>query len=102
MARMDAVGIKRAVFAGYDWGGRAACVAAAPGPLVLSTLHTVDAGQSINRILGLFSLGEEQQLRLRLADTLRYFVSQRLAPKVDGGRQLLVGPQSGEHISWSC
>jgi twitching motility protein PilT len=56
---------------------------------VLSTLHTVDAGQSINRILGLFSLGEEQQLRIRLADTLRYIVSQRLAPKVGGGRQFL-------------
>jgi len=56
---------------------------------VLSTLHTVDAGQAINRILGLFSLGEEQQLRIRLSDTLRYIISQRLAPKVGGGRQLL-------------
>ncbi|HEV3409578.1 MAG TPA: twitching motility protein, partial [Chthoniobacterales bacterium] len=51
--------------------------------------HTVDAGQSINRILGLFSLGEEQQLRIRLSDTIRYIVSQRLAPRVGGGRQLL-------------
>ena len=66
-----------------------ALMAAETGHLVLSTLHTVDAGQSINRILGLFSLGEEQQLRIRLADSLRYIVSQRLAPKVDGGRQLL-------------
>ena len=66
-----------------------ALMAAETGHLVLSTLHTVDAGQSINRILGLFSLGEEQQLRLRLSDTLRYIVSQRLAPKVGGGRQLL-------------
>ncbi|MDQ6833260.1 MAG: type IV pilus twitching motility protein PilT, partial [Chloroflexota bacterium] len=66
-----------------------ALMAAETGHLVLSTLHTVDAGQSINRILGLFSLGEEQQLRLRLADSLRYIVSQRLAPKVGGGRQLL-------------
>ena len=66
-----------------------ALMAAETGHLVLSTLHTVDAGQSINRILGLFSLGEEQQLRIRLADTLRYIVSQRLAPKVGGGRQLL-------------
>ena len=66
-----------------------ALMAAETGHLVLSTLHTVDAGQSINRILGLFSLGEEQQLRIRLADTLRYVVSQRLAPKVGGGRQLL-------------
>jgi twitching motility protein PilT len=66
-----------------------ALMAAETGHLVLSTLHTVDAGQSINRILGLFSLGEEKQLRLRLADTLRYVVSQRLAPKVGGARQLL-------------
>jgi twitching motility protein PilT len=66
-----------------------ALMAAETGHLVLSTLHTVDAGQSINRILGLFSLGEEQQLRIRLADSLRYVVSQRLAPKVGGGRQLL-------------
>src|SRR5438128_7995046 len=66
-----------------------ALMAAETGHLVLSTLHTVDAGQSINRILGLFSLGEEQQLRIRLADTLRYIVSQRLAPKIGGGRQLL-------------
>src|SRR5437868_4746607 len=66
-----------------------ALTAAETGHLVLSTLHTVDAGQSINRILGLFSIGEEQQLRLRLADMLRYVISQRLAPKIGGGRQLL-------------
>ena len=66
-----------------------ALMAAETGHLVLSTLHTVDAGQAINRILGLFSLGEEQQLRIRLADTLRYIVSQRLAPKIGGGRHLL-------------
>ncbi len=66
-----------------------ALMAAETGHLVLSTLHTVDAGQSINRILGLFSLGEEQQLRIRLSDSLRYIVSQRLAPKMGGGRQLL-------------
>ncbi len=66
-----------------------ALMAAETGHLVLSTLHTVDAGQSINRILGMFSLGEEQQLRLRLADSLRYIVSQRLAPRVAGGRLLL-------------
>jgi twitching motility protein PilT len=67
-----------------------ALTAAETGHLVLATLHTVDAGQSINRILGLFSLGEEKQLRIRLADTLRYVISQRLAPKVGGGRQLLM------------
>ena len=66
-----------------------ALMAAETGHLVLSTIHTVDAGQSINRILGLFSLGEEQQLRVRLADTLRYVVSQRLVSKVGGGRLLV-------------
>src|SRR5216110_321267 len=68
-----------------------AMMASETGHLVLSTLHTVDAGQSINRILGMFTLGEEQQLRVRLAEVLRYVVSQRLAPKkAGGGRQLLM------------
>jgi twitching motility protein PilT len=66
-----------------------ALTAAETGHLVLSTLHTIDAGQSINRILGMFELAEETQLRLRLADTIRYVISQRLAPKVGGGRLLL-------------
>ncbi|MBA3607772.1 MAG: PilT/PilU family type 4a pilus ATPase [Chthoniobacterales bacterium] len=59
------------------------------GHLVLSTLHTINAGQSINRILGLFTTDEEKQIRERLADTLRYVVSQRLVNKVDGGRLLV-------------
>src|SRR5437016_4646560 len=67
-----------------------ALMASETGHLVLSTLHTVDAGQSINRILGMFTLGEEKQLRVRLSDVLRYVVSQRLAPKASGGRQLLM------------
>lgn len=67
-----------------------AITAAETGHLVMSTLHTIDAGQTINRILGLFELEEEKQLRLRLADTLRYVVSQRLAPKAEGGRQLVM------------
>src|SRR5205814_6037031 len=62
-----------------------ALTAAETGHLVLSTLHTVDAGQSINRILGLFSIGEEQQLRLRLSDMLRYVISQRLASQFSSG-----------------
>ncbi|MEO8043966.1 MAG: PilT/PilU family type 4a pilus ATPase [Spartobacteria bacterium] len=59
------------------------------GHLVLSTLHTINAGQSINRILGLFTNDEEKQIRERLADTLRYVVSQRLVNKIDGGRLLV-------------
>jgi twitching motility protein PilT len=60
--------------------------AAETGHLVLTTLHTVDAGQTINRILGMFSTEEEKQIRIRLADTVRWIVSQRLLPKVGGGR----------------
>jgi twitching motility protein PilT len=60
--------------------------AAETGHLVLSTLHTVDAGQTVNRILGMFTNEEEKQVRIRLADTLRWVVSQRLLPKIGGGR----------------
>jgi twitching motility protein PilT len=60
--------------------------AAETGHLVMSTLHTVDAGQTVNRILGMFSTEEENQIRIRLADTLRWIVCQRLLPKEGGGR----------------
>ena len=60
--------------------------AADTGHLVFSTLHTVNAGQAINRILGMFSIEEERQIRSRLADTIRWIVAQRLLPKVGGGR----------------
>ncbi|MEI6610726.1 MAG: PilT/PilU family type 4a pilus ATPase [Deltaproteobacteria bacterium] len=60
--------------------------AAETGHLVLSTLHTIDAGQTINRILGMFSVDEENQIRTRLADSLRWIICQRLLPKVGGGR----------------
>src|ERR1700688_5238090 len=66
-----------------------ALTAAETGHLVLSTIHTINAGQSVNRILGMFDLAEETQLRLRLSETLRYVVSQRLAPRVNGGRIML-------------
>jgi twitching motility protein PilT len=64
--------------------------AAETGHLVMSTLHTVDAGQTINRIVGMFSQEEEQQIRIRLADTVRYIICQRLLPKVGGGRVALL------------
>ena len=64
--------------------------AAETGHLVLSTLHTIDAGQTINRILGMFDPEEQEQIRIRLADTLRWVVSQRLVPKIGGGRFPLV------------
>ena len=59
------------------------------GHIVYSTLHTINAGQTINRILGMFSREEEQQLRQRLAETIRYVVSQRLVSKIGGGRLLV-------------
>jgi twitching motility protein PilT len=64
--------------------------AAETGHLVMSTLHTVDAGQTINRILGMFEPEEQDQIRPRLADSLRWIVSQRLAPKHGGGRFALL------------
>jgi twitching motility protein PilT len=64
--------------------------AAETGHLVLSTLHTVNAGETINRILGMFEAEEQEQLRTRLSDSLRWVVSQRLAPKIGGGRQALL------------
>lgn len=60
--------------------------AAETGHLVLSTLHTIDAGQTINRILGMFEQEEQPQIRNRLADTVRWIVGQRLLPKIGGGR----------------
>jgi twitching motility protein PilT len=64
--------------------------AAETGHLVLSTLHTINAGETINRILGMFSPDEQDQIRVRLADSLRWIVSQRLVPKIGGGRYPLV------------
>ena len=60
--------------------------AAETGHLVLTTLHTVDAGHTINRILGMFNIDEENQVRIRLAETIRWIVCQRLLPKEGGGR----------------
>jgi twitching motility protein PilT len=64
--------------------------AAETGHLVLSTLHTVNAGETVNRVLGMFEAEEQDQIRVRLADSLRWIVSQRLAPKAGGGRFALL------------
>ena len=60
--------------------------AAETGHLVFSTMHTVGAGNTINRIVGFFTIEEERQIRMRLADTVRWIVGQRLVPRKDGGR----------------
>jgi twitching motility protein PilT len=66
-----------------------ALTAAETGHVVYSTLHTISAAQTINRILGMFETEEEKQVRDRLAETLRYVISQRLVPKASGGRLLV-------------
>jgi twitching motility protein PilT len=63
-----------------------ALTAAETGHLVLTTLHTIDATQTLNRILGFFDQEEEKQIRIRLSGALRWVVSQRLLPRVDQGR----------------
>ncbi len=60
--------------------------AAETGHLVLGTLHTSDAGQTINRIIGMFDLAEERLIRTRLSETLKFVISQRLLRKISGGR----------------
>jgi twitching motility protein PilT len=56
------------------------------GHLVLSTLHTIDASKTIDRIVGVFPKNEERQIRTRFAQSFRWVVSQRLVPKLGGGR----------------
>jgi twitching motility protein PilT len=57
--------------------------AAETGHLVLSTLHTIDASKTIDRIIGLYPKNEEQVIRTRLSQTFRYIISQRLIPRAD-------------------
>ncbi len=78
--------------------------AAETGHLVLSTLHTIDASKTIDRIIGLYPKNEERIIRTRLAQTFRYIVSQRLIPRADGkGRVAAVeilksNPRTREYI----
>ncbi|HEV7398195.1 MAG TPA: PilT/PilU family type 4a pilus ATPase [Pyrinomonadaceae bacterium] len=58
--------------------------AAETGHLVLSTLHTIDASKTVDRIIGLYPKSEEPVIRTRLAQTFRYIVSQRLIPRAEG------------------
>src|SRR5207248_8689223 len=63
-----------------------ALTAAETGHLVLSTLHTIDASKTVERIVGVFPPSDQQAIRQRLANCFRFFVSQRLIPKKAGGR----------------
>ncbi|MCA1618193.1 MAG: PilT/PilU family type 4a pilus ATPase [Acidobacteria bacterium] len=57
--------------------------AAETGHLVLSTLHTIDAAKTVDRIIGVFPKNEEQSVRTRLSQSFRFIVSQRLLPRAD-------------------
>jgi len=58
--------------------------AAETGHLVFSTLHTIDASKTVERIIGVFPKSEEHIVRMRLANSFRFIVSQRLVPRSDG------------------
>ena len=58
--------------------------AAETGHLVLSTLHTIDASKTVDRIIGVFPKNEERVIRTRIAQSFRYMISQRLLPRADG------------------
>jgi len=62
--------------------------AAETGHLVLSTLHTIDASKTVDRVIGLYPKNEEQVIRTRLSQTFRYIISQRLIPRADGGGRI--------------
>jgi twitching motility protein PilT len=64
----------------------AAITAAETGHLVLATLHTVDAPQSIDRIIDVFPYGQQQQIRVQLSQVIEAVISQALLPRIDGGR----------------
>lgn len=64
----------------------AAITAAETGHLVLATLHTVDAPQSIDRIIDVFPHGQQQQIRVQLSQVIEAVISQALLPRIDGGR----------------
>jgi twitching motility protein PilT len=64
----------------------AAITAAETGHLVLGTLHTVDAPQSIDRIIDVFPYGQQQQIRIQLSQVIEAVISQALLPRIDGGR----------------
>jgi twitching motility protein PilT len=63
-----------------------ALTAAETGHLVFSTLHTIDASKTVDRIIGTFEAGDQQAVRTRLSNSFRYIVSQRLVPTKASGR----------------
>ena len=64
--------------------------AAETGHLVLSTLHTIDASKTVERIIGVFPLADQQAIRSRVSKAFRYIISQRLIPRKDGTGRVAV------------
>jgi twitching motility protein PilT len=62
--------------------------AAETGHLVFSTLHTIDASKSVERIIGAFPMGDREEIRARLSKAFRYIISQRLIPRADGAGRI--------------
>ena len=60
--------------------------AAETGHLVLGTLHTIDASQTVDRIIDIFPYGQQQQIRVQLSQVIEAVISQALLPRIDGGR----------------
>jgi twitching motility protein PilT len=67
-----------------------AMTAAETGHLVFSTLHTIDASKTVERVVGTFDASDQAAIRTRLAGSFRYFISQRLIPKTGGGRRAIL------------
>jgi twitching motility protein PilT len=67
-----------------------AMTAAETGHLVLSTLHTIDASKTVERVVGVFPAADQQAIRRRLAASFRYFIAQRLLPRRDGKGRVAV------------
>jgi twitching motility protein PilT len=60
------------------------------GHLVMSTLHTIDAAKTVERIVGAFPLGDQHAIRVRLSKAFQYVISQRLLPRADGSGRVAV------------
>jgi twitching motility protein PilT len=77
-----------------------ALTAAETGHLVMSTLHTLDAGETINRIVSVFPPYHQRQVRMQLSGVLKGVISQRLVPKADGkessGREVMISRAASE------
>ena len=67
-----------------------ALTAAETGHLVFSTLHTIDASKTVERVVGTFDAADQPGVRARLSATFRYFISQRLVPRKNGGRMAVL------------